>query len=73
MENNKQERKVIHLELEGGHYYFGSIEALFENFDEEVLGFSIYQVRNNLKKKGIMKNINCILRQGILATKQKKP
>lgn len=72
MEKPKQERKVIHLQIKDNHYYFGSIESLFDNFDEEVLGFSKYQIRNNLRKKGIMENDICTIRQGFLITKQKR-
>lgn len=65
----KQERKVIHLELGGEHYYYGSIASLFEEFSEEVLGFSHYKVKNNLGRLGVMQNDKCIIRQGILRAK----
>ncbi len=67
----KQERKVVHLEMEGKHEYFGSIEQLFCKYNKEELGFSIYQVRNNLKKKGVMISLKCIIRVGLLQTKLK--
>ncbi len=50
----KQERKVVHLQMGDQHEYFGSIEQLFCKYTKEQLGFSIYQVRNNLKKMGEM-------------------
>lgn len=68
----KQERKVVHLQMGEHHEYFGSIEQLFCKYDKTVLGFSIYQVRNNLKRLGIMSSPNCIIRVGILQTKIKK-
>ena len=34
MDKIKQQRTVVHLELEGGrHYYFGNLKALCDNFD----------------------------------------
>ena len=68
----KQERKVIHLELNGEHYYYGSIASLFEDFGDEVLGFSHYKVKNNLAKLGVMSNDNCTIRQGVLKAKEGK-
>lgn len=67
----KQERKVVHLQMGELHEYFGSIEQLFCKYSKEQLGFSIYQVRNNLKKLGVMTSPNCTIRVGILQTKLK--
>lgn len=68
----KQERKVVHLQIGDVHEYFGSIEQLFSKYNKSQLGFSIYQVRNNLKRLGIMTSSFCTLRVGILQTKIKK-
>lgn len=68
----KQERKVVHLQMGEHHEYFGSIEQMFCKYDKTVLGFSIYQVRNNLKRLGIMSSKNCTIRVGVLQTKIKK-
>ncbi len=68
---DKQERKVVHLQINEQHEYFGSIEQLFCKYTKEQLGFSIYQVRNNLKKLGIMSSPICTIRVGILQTKVK--
>ena len=68
---DKQERKVVHLQINEQHEYFGSIEQLFCKYNKEQLGFSIYQVRNNLKKLGIMSSPICTIRVGILQTKLK--
>lgn len=69
---DKQERKVVHLQIGEQHEYFGSIEQLFCKYSKEQLGFSIYQVRNNLKKLGIMKSTYCTIRVGVLQTKLKQ-
>lgn len=68
----KQERKVIHLQLGELHEYFGSIEQMFCKYTKEDIGFSIYQVRNNLKNKGSLISDKSIIRFGILQTKSKK-
>ncbi len=68
----KQERKVVHLQIGNNHEYFGSIEQLFSKYTKEELGFSIYQVRNNLKRMGVMNSPLCIIRVGVLQTKIKK-
>lgn len=71
LKKEKQERKVVHLQMGNRHEYFGSIEQLFCRYSKEDLGFSIFQVRNNLKKMGIMESDRCIIRIGILQTKLK--
>ncbi len=67
----KQERKVVHLQMGDQHEYFGSIEQLFCKYTKDEIGFSIYQVRNNLRKLGIMKSTTCTIRVGVLQTKVK--
>lgn len=69
---DKQERKVVHLQMGDQHEYFGSIEQLFCKYTKDEIGFSIYQVRNNLRKLGIMKSATCTIRVGVLQTKVKK-
>lgn len=71
-EKDKQERKVVHLQIGDQHEYFGSIEQLFCKYTKEEIGFSIYQVRNNLRKLGTMTSATCIIRVGVLQTKIKK-
>lgn len=68
---DKQERKVVHLQMGDQHEYFGSIEQLFCKYTKDEIGFSIYQVRNNLRKLGIMKSTTCTIRVGVLQTKVK--
>lgn len=72
IKKEKQERKVVHLQMGDKHEYFGSIEQMFCKYKKEDLGFSIFQVRNNLKKMGIMESTLCIIRIGVLQTKLKK-
>lgn len=70
--NDRHLRKVVHLQMGEQHEYFGSIEQLFCKYTKDDLGFSIFQVRNNLKNKGCMTSEKCIIRLGILQTKIKK-
>lgn len=41
-----KQRKVIHLEYAGGHYYFGSLKAMCNEFGTEKLGMSYSTMRN---------------------------
>ena len=43
IKKEKQERKVVHLQIGEQHEYFGSIEQMFCKYGKEDLGFSIYQ------------------------------
>ena len=67
--DKKQERKVIHLQIGDDHYYYGSIASMFEDFTDDVLGFSHYKVKNNLGRLGVMQNERCVIRQGVLRAK----
>lgn len=71
MEDKKQERKVVHLQIGDDHIYYGSIAQLFSEYTEEELGISYYKTKNNLKAKGVIITDKCIIRQGILRTKLK--
>ena len=46
MEANKQERSVIHLEIDGQHHYFGSVKALCDNFSKEQIGIGYKSLAN---------------------------
>lgn len=43
--------KVIHLELEGEHYYFGSPKAMFDIMGKEKLGMSYNSFHSNIHLK----------------------
>lgn len=43
--------KVIHLELEGNHYYFGSPKAMFDVFGKEELGMTYSSFHSNVHLK----------------------
>ena len=67
---NKQERTVIHLEIDGKHYYFGSIANIYEYFDAEIIGISYGSLRNyGLSENKPYQNKKCIIRKGVLLAK----
>lgn len=66
--------KVVHLEINGNHFYFGSKKSLCEKFDKEKLGISYNSLRNiKITPESPYKNSRCIIRVGILVTTRKKP
>ncbi|MEN9917850.1 MAG: hypothetical protein RL662_286 [Bacteroidota bacterium] len=67
---NKQERTVIHVEIDGKHHYFGSIANIYEYFDTEMIGISYGSLRNyGLSVDKPYQNNRCIIRKGILLAK----
>ncbi|WP_455510973.1 hypothetical protein [Butyricimonas paravirosa] len=72
-EKEKQERTVIHLEMNGEHYYFGSLAAIYQFFDSKILGISYGSLRNvGLSREKPYRNQHCIIRKGVLLTISKK-
>lgn len=71
-EKDKQERTVIHLEMNGEHYYFGSLAAIYEVFDSSTLGISYGSLRNvGLAPEKPYQNKHCTIRKGVLLTIKK--
>lgn len=67
---NKQERTVIHLEIDGKHHYFGSIANVYEYFDPETIGITYGSLRNyGLSSDRPYINNKCIIRKGTLLAK----
>jgi hypothetical protein len=65
----KQERTVIHLEINGMHYYFGSLKALTVQFQKEEIGIEYSSLRNcKLSETKPYQNSKCIIRKGVLKT-----
>lgn len=62
--------KVIHLELEGKHYYFGSPKAMFDTFGKAELGMSYASFHSNIHLKMGVPYVNArrgyTIRLGIL-------
>ena len=69
----KQERTIIHLEINGEHHYFGSLAAIYQFFDSKTLGISYGSLRNvGLSHEKPYQNKHCIIRKGVLLTISKK-
>ena len=76
-QSDKKQRTVIHLELirDGGneHYYFGSIANIYEYFSAQDLGIGYGALRNyGLSPDKSYKNSKCLIRKGILLSKNSK-
>lgn len=69
--NDKQERTVIHLEINGEHHYFGNLKALTDNFNKEQLGATYNTLKNYNIGKNTFQNDKCIIRKGIIITSAK--
>ncbi len=71
--NNKQLRTVIHLEINGEHYYFGSMANLYQYYTSSQLGIAYSTLRKyGLSKEKPFKNKKCTIRKGILLSKRKE-
>lgn len=46
LDRERLERTVVHLEIEGKHYYYRNLKALCEQWCSDVLGVSNAQLRN---------------------------
>ena len=59
--------KVVHLEINGEHYYYGSLTALCENWNQEQIGVNYRLLRDlRINTAGFFKNDKCIIRIGKL-------
>ena len=67
----EKERTVIHLELDGKHYYYGSVACLYEHHTTEDIGITYAALRNyGLSSEKPYVNKKCIIRKGILQSKE---
>lgn len=67
--NMKKDRKVIHLEFEGNHYYFGSLKAMCDDFGADKLKLSYSTIRNmriSPETPFVHPRLGYIIREGIL-------
>ncbi len=73
-QNMDKQLKVIHLYIKetNKHYYFGSLQAMCDVFDKEVIGIVYTSLKRvKLKEKGLYENNKCVIRQGKLVTAKK--
>lgn len=71
MEKQEQSRQVIHLYVRetDKHFYFGSLSALYENFNREDLGVAIQTLYNQFKGDSY-DNDKVVIRKGRLVQKK---
>ena len=72
MATEKQERTVIHLEIEGQHHYFGSVKSLCDHFGKEQIGITYKSLANiGITPDKPYRNKFCTIRKGTLLTAPK--
>lgn len=65
----KQERAIVHLEMEGHHYYYGNLKALTDHWSKDAIGVSYTYLKNlNITEDSPYRNDRCIIRRGIIVT-----
>lgn len=68
----EQKRTVIHLELQGKHYYYGSIKALCEHHGKDEIGVGYNYLSNFcLSPTNPFNGKLCTIRKGFLVTTPK--
>lgn len=73
-EKKKQERAIVHLEIDGKHYYYGNLKALCDNWGKETIGVSHAYLKNlNISDDKPFSNGKCIIRRGIIVTSARNP
>lgn len=69
---DKQQRTVIHLEINGEHHYFGSMANLYQYYTSSQLGIAYSTLRKfGLSEDKPFINDKCTIRKGLLLSKQK--
>ena len=72
-EKKKQERAIVHLEVDGKHDYDGNLKALCDHWSKEEIGVSHAYLKNiNITEEKPFINKKCIIRRGHIVTSQKK-
>ena len=65
--------KIVHLEVDGNHSYYGSLKALCDNNPKEVIGITYSSLRCvKLSPLNPYRNKKCTIREGVLITSPKK-
>lgn len=71
-EKKKQERAVVHLEIDGKHYYYGNLKALCDHWPKDKIGVSHSYLKNlNISENKPYRNEYCTIRRGVINTSQR--
>ena len=71
-EKKKQERAIVHLEIDGKHYYYGNLKALCDHWSKETIGVSHNYLKNlNISEGKPFYNDKCVIRKGHIVTSPK--
>lgn len=63
---------VVHLELDGRHYYYGNLKAMCDSWSKETLGVSYNYLRNfGLNSSNPFMGEKCIVRRGAIITSRR--
>ena len=69
MEQTKQVRAIVHLEIAGKHYYYGNLKALTDSWSKEDIGVSYSYLKNlNIDENSPYHNAKCVIRRGYIIT-----
>ena len=69
LKNGKQERAVIHLEMDGKHYYYGNLKALCDSWNKKELGVAYNYLKNyGIAEENPYVGKKCIIRKGAIVT-----
>lgn len=69
----KQERAIVHLEMDGQHYYYGNLKALTDHWSKDAIGVSYTYLKNlNITEDSPYQNDRCVIRRGTIVTSLRK-
>ena len=72
-ETKKQERAIVHLEVDGKHYYYGNLKALCDHWGKDKIGVSHSYLKNlNISDEKPFNNGKYIIRRGLIVTSARK-
>ena len=73
LKNGRQERAVIHLEMDGHHYYYGNLKALCDSWDKDEIGVAYNYLKNyGIDEEKPYVGKKCIIRKGTIVTSPRK-
>ena len=73
LKNGRQERAVIHLEMNGKHYYYGNLKALCDSWGKDDIGVAYNYLRNyGITEGKEYVGKKCIIRKGTIVTSTHK-